>query len=137
MGPILSIVIGVILNVTTVLAMEEVRLLWKGAPPAFPYEAWVLYAVIAVTIVGAQFCIIQAGLANDFPMFVAIGIFIAFVLTIATLNGCRASERWPTVAEGVLLVALITVAFLLQYVSSAAEKAHQEKVRQAATQPEA
>jgi hypothetical protein len=133
MGPILSIVIGVILNVTTVLAMEEVRLLWKGAPPAFPYEAWVLYAVIAVTIVGAQFCIIQAGLANDFPMYVAIGIFIAFVLTAATLNGCRASERWPTLAEGLLLVALVSVAFLLQYVSSAAERTHRQRMQEVAS----
>jgi hypothetical protein len=137
MGPVLSIVFGIILNVSAVLAMEEVRLLWKGAPPAFPYETWVLYALIALTIVGAQFCIIQAGLSNDFPMYVAIGIFIAFVLTFATLNGCRASGRWPTLAEGVLLVALISVAFLLQYVSSSAERAHQERVGQTATQPEA
>jgi hypothetical protein len=32
MGPVLSIVIGVILNVTTVLAMEEVRLLHGIGP---------------------------------------------------------------------------------------------------------
>ena len=127
MSPTKTILLGLILNVTAVLVMERVKNLWRGAPPAFAAEAWLACAVIAVTIVGAQFCIIKASLANAFPMYAAISLFITFVLTFAMLNGCRTSGRWPTIAEGLALAAFLATAFAFQYVSSSAEKAHQER----------
>jgi hypothetical protein len=136
MSPTKAIVLGLILNVTTVVAMERVRNLWRGAPPAFAAEALAWCVVIAVTIVGAQFCIIAASLADGFPMYVAIGLVIALVLTIATLNGCRSSGRWPTGVESIALVALIVAAFVLQYVSHRAEISHLDRQNRPARQHE-
>ena len=95
----------------------------------FAGEAWLWYAVIVLTIVGAQFCIIKASLAEAFPMYAVISIFIAFVMVFSMLNGCRTSGRWPTAMEAVALVAFLATAFAFQYVSSRAEKAHQESTR--------
>ncbi len=127
MSPFKVILVGLILNVTAVLVMERVKVLWRGAPPLFVAEAWLAYAVIAVTIVAAQFCIIKVSLADAFPMYAAISIFITFVLTFAMLNGCRTSGRWPTAAEGLALAAFLAAAFVFQYVSSSAERVHQDR----------
>lgn len=128
MSPTKAVLLGLFLNVSAVLVMERVKNMWRGAPAVFEGEAWVWYAVIALTIVGAQFCIIKASLAEAFPMYAVISIFIAIVLTFSMLNGCRASGRWPTVVEGVALAAFLATAFALQYVSSRAEKSHQERL---------
>lgn len=127
MSPIKAFALAVVLNVIAILAMERVRQLWKGAPPAFPLEPALWYTALAVTIVATQFCLIFASLAEGFPMYVAIGLNIAFVLTAATLNGCRVTGRWPTLAESAGLTALIAAAFIFQYVSANAERAHQER----------
>jgi hypothetical protein len=133
MSPTKAIALGIFFNVIAVVAMERVRHLWKGDLPAFVGEAWLWYATIAVTIVLTEFCLIEASLAEGFPMYVAIGIVIAFVLAVAMLNGCWMTGRWPSLAETVWLVALIAVAFIFQYVSANAERAHREH-RTAATQ---
>jgi hypothetical protein len=113
------------LNVSAVLVMERVKDLWRGGVPLFGGEAWLWYLVIAVTIVGAQFCIIRASLVEAFPMYAVISVFIAFVMVFSMLNGCRASGRWPTMLEGLALVAFLATAFAFQLVSSRAERAHQ------------
>jgi hypothetical protein len=127
MSPPKAIALGIVFNVITVVGMERVKHLWKGAPPVFASEPWLWYGIIAVTIVVTQFCLIVAALAEGFPMYVAIGIVIAFVLTGATLNGCWMSGRWPTTGESFWLLTLIAVTFVFQYVSSNAEKAHVER----------
>lgn len=127
MTPTKAVLLGLFLNVTAVLAMERVKSLWRGAPGLFEGEAWVWHVVIAVSIVGAQFCIIKASLAEAFPMYAVISIFIAVVMVFSMLNGCRASGRWPTILETVALVAFLTTAFVFQLVSSRAEKAHQSR----------
>ena len=129
MTPTKAIILGLILNVTAVLAMERVRSLYRGTPPAFVGETFTWCAVVAVTIVGAQVCIVIASLAEGFPMCVAIGVLIAFVLTIATFNGCRVSGRWPTALELIALTVLITAAFALQYVSNRAEREHLQRIQ--------
>lgn len=126
MSPTKAVILGLFLNVSTVLVMERVKVLWRGGTAAFAGEAWLWYVLIAVTIVGAQFCIIKASLSEALPMFAVISGFIAVVLTFSMLNGCRASGRWPTVLEGLALAAFLATAFAFQYVSSRAEKAHQE-----------
>ncbi len=137
MSPTKAIALAVVLNVIAVLAMEQVRQLWKGAPPAFALEPALWYTTLAVTIVATQFCLIAASLAVGFPMYVAIGIDIAFVLTAATLNGCRSSGRWPTLAESIWLAALIAAACIFQYVSANAERTHQQRARIANQQNDA
>jgi len=132
MSPAKAIALGIFLNVITVVAMERVRHLWKGDVPAFIYEGWLWYTVIAVTIVATQFCLIEASLAKDFPMYVAIGFVIACVLTVAMFNGCWMTGRWPSLAETIGLVALIAVAFIFQYVSANAERAHRDQLTAAA-----
>jgi len=127
MSPTKAVILGLFLNISAVLAMERVKWLWRGAPAAFEAEAWVWYGVIAVTIVGAQFCIVQASLAEAFPMYAVISIFIACVMVFSMLNGCRASGRWPTALEGLALAAFLATAFAFQYVSSRAEKAHRDR----------
>jgi hypothetical protein len=129
MSPTKAFALAVVLNVIAVLAMEHVRQLWKGAPPAFAFEPALWYTALAVTIVATQFCLIAASLAEGFPMYVAIGINIAFVLTAATLNGCRSSGRWPTLAEFAWLTALIATACMFQYVSANAERTHQQQTQ--------
>ncbi len=129
MSPTKAIALGIFLNVITVIGLERVKHLWSDARPAFAAEPWLWYAVIAVTIVATQFCIIQAGLTAGFPMHVGIGILIAFVLTAATLIGCRTSGRWPTLAETTCLLTLIAAAFLFQWVSSNADKAHHDQLK--------
>jgi hypothetical protein len=129
MSPTKAVILGLFLNVSAVLVMERVKDLWRGGAAMFVGEAWLWYLVIAVTIVGAQFCIIKASLVEAFPMYAVISVFIAIVLTFSMLNGCRASGRWPTVVEAVALVAFLATAFAFQYVSSRAEKAHRESAR--------
>jgi hypothetical protein len=133
MSPTKAIAVGIFFNLVAVVAMERVRHLWKGDLPAFALEAWLWYVTIAVTIVITEFCLIEASLADGFPMYVAIGICIAFVLAVATLNGCWMTGRWPSLAETVWLVALIAVAFIFQYVTANAERDHRDH-RTASTQ---
>ncbi|MGD9631864.1 MAG: hypothetical protein AB7G28_08180 [Pirellulales bacterium] len=128
MTPTKAVILGLFLNVSAVLVMERVKSLWRGAPAAFEMEAWLWYAVIAVAIVGAQFCIIWASLSDALPMFAVISGFIAVVLTFSMLNGCRTSGRWPTLLEGLALAAFLATAFAFQLVSSRAEKAHRERL---------
>lgn len=128
MSPTKAVLLGLFLNVAAVLVMERVKDLWRGGAPLFGGEAWLWYLVIAVSIVGAQFCIIKASLSEALPMFAVISGFIAVVLTFSMLNGCRASGRWPTMLEGLALVAFLATAFAFQYVSSKAEKAHRDRV---------
>ena len=137
MSPTKAIALGIFLNVITVVAMERVRHLWKGELPAFAGEAWLWYTTIAVTIVAVEFCLIEASLAEGFPMYVAIGIVIAFVLAVATLNGCWMTGRWPSLAEAIGLTALIAVAFIFQYVSASAERAHRDHLTAAAQERDA
>ena len=126
MSPLKAFILALVLNIVAVLAMERIRHFWKGAPPAFDFEPALWYTALAVTIVVTQLCLVAASLNDGFPMYVAIGINIAFVLTAATINGCRAAGRWPTLAETAALLALIAAAFLFQYVSAKAERAHQQ-----------
>lgn len=128
MSPTKAVLVGLLLNVSAILVMERVKDLWRGGVPLFVGEAWLWYVVISVTIVGAQFCIIKASLAEAFPMYAVISIFIAFVMVFSMLNGCRTSGRWPTVLEGLALAAFLATAFVFQYVSSRAERTHQERL---------
>lgn len=136
MSPVKAIAIGIVFNVVAILAMERIRQLWKGSPPVFALEPWLWYAVIAVSIVTVQFCLIVASLAESFPMYVAITILIAFVLAIAMFNGCRATGRWPTLGESAWLAIFLATAFVFQYVSTSAEKAHLDRTQKAAPRQE-
>jgi len=126
MSPFKSFALALVLNVIAVLAMERIRQLWRAGTPALDAEPLLWYALLTVTIVVTQFFIIAASLSDAFPMHVAIGINIAFVLTAATLNGCRTAGRWPSIPELAALTALITAAFFLQFTTAKANRAHQE-----------
>jgi hypothetical protein len=125
MSPFKSFALALVLNVVAVLAMERIRQLWKAGTPAFDAEPILWYALLTFTIVVTQFFIIAASLNDAFPMHVAIGINIAFVLTAATLNGCRSAGRWPSIPELAALAALISAAFFLQLMTARAERANQ------------
>lgn len=133
MSPLKAFALALVLNVVAVLAMERIRLLWKAGTPAFDAEPLVWYAILAVTVVATQLFLVVAALHDAFPMNVAIGINIALVLTVATLNSCRTAGRWPTLPELATLAALLTAAFLLQFTTAKAQRAHQEQLFAAST----
>lgn len=125
MSPFKAFALALVLNVVAVLAMERIRQLWKAGTPAFEAEPLVWYVVLAVTIVVTQFFIVAASLNKGFPMNVAIGINIALVLAVATLNSCRVAGRWPTISEIATLAVLVAAAFALQFITAKAEQAHE------------
>lgn len=124
MSPFKAFAFALVLNVVAVLAMERIRQLWKAGAPAFDTEPLFWYALLTITIVVTQFFLIAASLSDAFPMHVAIGINIALVLAVATFNSCRVAGRWPTIPELATLAVLLAAAFLFQYTTAKAERAH-------------
>jgi len=127
MHPLKAFALALVLNVIAVIAMERIRGLWRAGTPAFDANALLWFAILAATITATQFFLVAASLHDAFPTNVAIGINIALVLTVATLNSCRTAGRWPTLPECAALATLLIAAFLLQVATAKADHAQQQR----------